>query len=106
MSELRQLHHGLPDLFLYDRRRCHRPRWRPRRALEKVGFLLHARLLPYPRRQRPHFDRGPLPPVVDPQARDLDRSVRQLRLCRLRPLYHLVPRGHRPHRRGGRHPGE
>ena len=58
------------------------------------------------RRQRPHLGRGPLPPVADPQARDLDQPVRQLRLRRLRPLHHLVPGGHRHHRGGGRHPGE
>ncbi len=32
-----------------------------------------------------------LPPVDDPQARDLDRPVRHLRLRRLRALHHLVP---------------
>ena len=35
-----------------------------------------------------------LPPVDDPQACDLDRSVWQLGLCRMRPLYHLVSGWH------------
>ena len=47
----------------------------------------------------------PLPAVDDPQARDLDRPVRHLRLRRLRALHHLVPGGDRHHRGGGRDPG-
>ena len=39
--------------------------------------------------------------VDDAQARHLDRSVRHLRLRRLRTLHHLVSRGDR-HHRGGR----
>ena len=45
-----------------------------------------------------------LPPVDDPQARDLDRPVRHLGLRRLRPLHHLVPGGDRHHRGGGGDP--
>ncbi len=36
----------------------------------------------------------------DAQARLLDRPVRHVRLRRLRPVHHLVPRRHRHHRRG------
>ncbi len=45
----------------------------------------------------------PLPAMVDAQIRILVRSIRCLRLCGLRPLYHLVPRGHRRDRRNRRH---
>ena len=37
----------------------------------------------------------PLPPVADPQVRDLDRPVRDVRLRRLRPMHRLVPGRHR-----------
>ncbi len=75
-----------------------------RRALATLGFLLHHGLLLHPRRQRARIDEVPLPPVDDPQARDLVGPVRLLRLRRLRPLHHLVPGRHRHHRGGGRHP--
>ena len=38
---------------------------------------------------------GPLPPVADPQVRDLVGPVRDVRLRRLRPLHHVVPGRHR-----------
>jgi len=39
----------------------------------------------------------PLPPLAASQAVYLDRSVRRARLRGLRPLHHVVPRGHRHH---------
>ena len=46
-----------------------------------------------------------IPAVDDPQARELVRSIRHLRLRWLRPLHHLVPGRHRHNRRGRRHQG-
>ena len=77
---------------------------RRERALAALGFLLHDGFLLHPRRQRAHFAALALPPMDDPQARHLDRSVRHLRLRRLRPLHHLVPGRHRHHRGGRGHP--
>ena len=58
------------------------------------------------RRQLPLATRGPLPAVADPQVRDVDRPVRNVRLRRLRPLHHLVSGRHRRPRgaRGDREP--
>ena len=60
----------------------------------------------HPRRRRPRLDALALPPVDDPQARDVDRSVRQLGLRRLRSLHHLVPGRDRHHRGGSSDPRE
>ena len=92
LPDLRQLHHGLPDLLLHRRSRTS-PTWpapRPSASREwdscfTIDFTLH------PRRQRPLVGALALPPVDDPQARHLVRPVRHLRLRRLRPLHHLVP---------------
>ena len=43
---------------------------------------------------------------LDPQAGELDRSVRHVGLRRLRPLHHVVPGRHRHHRGGGGDPRE
>ena len=55
LPDLRQLHHGLPDLLLHDRRGRHRPLRRARRAPPALGFVLHGRLLLHPRRRRPRL---------------------------------------------------
>ena len=47
------------------------------------------------RRQLPVATRRSLPAVADAQVRDVDRSVRNVRLRRLRPLHHLVSGRHR-----------
>ena len=52
------------------------------------------------------LDAVTLPPVDDPQARDLVGSVRQLRLRRLRALHHLVSGRDRHHRGGTGDPRE
>jgi len=79
--------------------------WRPAAtgcgAVAALGLLLRSRLLLYPRRQRPRLRQQPLSPVAHPQAGHLARPVRQLRLCRVRPVHRVVPGGHR-HHRGGR----
>ena len=72
-----------------------RPRRRRRPHRAPLGLLLHRRLRAVaggnfrPRRA------GPLPPVADPQVRDLVGPVRHVGLRRLRPLHHLVPGRHR-----------
>ena len=81
-----------------------RPRREHRRADEALGLLLHDGFLLRPRRQRPRLGAVPLPAVDDPQARHLDRPVRNFRLRRLRALHHLVPGGDRHHRGGGGDP--
>src|ERR1022692_1469052 len=101
VSRLRQLHHGLPDLLLHYGRGREQRRWQPRRTLAQVGFLFHAELFLYSRRQRAHVHQVALSPVADAQAGCLDRSVRQLRLCGLRALYHVVPGRHRHYPGGG-----
>ena len=73
-----------------------------RGAVAPVGFLLHAGFLLHPRRQRAASAPLALPPVADPQARQLDRSVRHVGLRRLRPVHHLVPGRHRCHRGSAR----
>ena len=75
---------------------------RPRRALAALGLLLHDGLLatctaaacarPAESRYRQWMTH---------KLGTWHRPVRQLRLCRLRPLHHLVPGRHR-HHRGGR----
>ena len=54
---------------------------------------------------RPAVGPVALPPVADAQVRHLDRPVRRVRLHRLRPLHHLVPRWHRRDGGTGRDPG-
>src|SRR5215470_9497835 len=41
--------------------------------------------------------------MADAQAGQLDRPVRHLGVYWLRPVHHLVPRGHRPDGGSGRH---
>ena len=52
LPDLRQLHHGLPDLLLHQRGGFQRPCRRDRRAQPALGFLLHDGLLLHPRRLR------------------------------------------------------
>ena len=104
LPELRQLHAGLPDVLLQHRRGHHGPRGRRDRAHPAVGLLLHPRALLRERRQRTRSRALALPAVDDPQALDLDRPVRHLRLRRLRTVHHLVPGRHRHHRGGGSDP--
>ncbi len=101
-ASLRQLHDGVPDVLLHDRRGRHRPRWVPRRAPAVVGLLLHGRLQPHPRRRGPHVLAIAVSAVDDAQAGDLVGPVRQLGVRRLRPLHHLVPGRDRHHRGGAR----
>ena len=70
-----------------------------RRAGASLGFLLYIGLFLYPWRQCAQLGALALPPMDDAQAGALGRSVRQLRLCRLRPLHHLVS-GRDRHYRG------
>ena len=88
------------------RRRHGRPDRRARRAVAEVGLLLHAGSLLHPRWQRPRVGALAISSVDDPQARDLDRSVRHVGLRGLRALHHVVPRGDRHHRRGPGDPRE
>ena len=78
----------------------------PGRTLAALGRLLYRGFHLPARRQHPHYAPVPLPPVADPQTGHLDRPVRGLGLRGLRPLHHLVPGGHRHHRRSPGHPGE
>ena len=58
LPDLRQLHDGLPDLLLQQRRGRDRPRAARRpSARAPVGLVLHARALLHPRRQRAHVRR-------------------------------------------------
>ena len=77
-----------------------------RRAGARVGLLLHDGLLLRARGQHPLDSALALPAVDDPQARDLGRPVRHVRVRRMRPLHHLVPGRDRHHRGGGRDPGD
>ena len=52
LPDLRQLHDGLPDLLLHQRRGRDRSDRRRRRARRRLGLLLLRRLLLHPRRQR------------------------------------------------------
>ena len=102
LPELRQLHAGLPDLLLQHGRGRHRPGRRARPSARACGTRASRSSTPTSTaaacaQHRPLA----LPPVDDPQARDLDRPVRHLGLRRLRALHHLVPGGDR-HHRGGR----
>ena len=99
-----QLHDGLPDLLLPLDRGRSRPGRPAQRASPRLGFVLQPRPRPHGRGQ--HAARYPvaLPPVADPQAGLLDRSVWGLGLRGLRALHHLVPGGDRHHRGSGRHP--
>ena len=77
LPELCELHDGLPDMLLhFGGRRDGRDRG-SRGTLAAVGFLLHAKLFVYPRRQRPNFCQSALSAVDDAQAGVLDRPVRQ-----------------------------
>ena len=94
LSDLRQLHHGVPDLLLHDGRRPQRSYRNVRRADSQMGLLFHHGFLLHPRRQCPTHRSVALPAMDDSQARELDRPVRHVGLRRLRPLHHLVPGGH------------
>ena len=69
-----------------------------------LGHLLQRRPLVHEQRDGAQVDPGPLPPVADAQAGHVDRPVRHLGLRRLRPVHHLVPGRHRPHRGSRRDP--
>jgi hypothetical protein len=101
---LHELHAGVPDVLLLHGGGHHRPDRRARAAVAALGLLLHARALVPAGRHRAHRPPRAVPAVADPQAGHLDRPARQLGVRGLRALRHLVPRGHRPDRGGGRHP--
>src|SRR5271165_427236 len=101
MPDLRQLHNGVPDLLLYERRGRHRPQRRSRPAVAELGVLLRPGLLVSARRSGAGLRREPVPPVADAQARYLARPVRVFGLCWLRTVHRLVPGRHRPHRGSG-----
>ncbi len=101
LPRLRQLHAGLPDLLLRHRRGHDRPDRRPRRALARAGTRASrstsptstaAACAPAPRSRYRQW--------LTHKLATLDRPVRHVGLRRLRPLHHLVPGRHRPHRRG------
>ena len=73
--------------------------------VRKWDSVFHPGFLVHPRRQRSPNAAVALSPMDDPQARNLDRSIRHLRMCRLRPLYYLVSGRHRHHCRGCGHTG-
>ena len=75
-----------------------RPHRRKRHARAQMGFLLHPGLLLHTRRRRATKWQRPLPAMDDAQARELVRSVRNIRMRGLRPLHHLVPHRHRHYR--------
>ncbi len=79
LPRLRQLHARLPDLLLHGRHPGLRPRRRRGRRRADLGQLLHPRVRQGRRRQLPAARRGPLPPVADPQVRDLVGPVRDVR---------------------------
>ncbi len=81
-----------------------RPRRRGGRAPPRLGLVLLRRPRVHPRRQHPPERQVALPAVADPQVRHLARPVRHVRLCRLRPLHHVVPGRHRRHRGARRAP--
>ena len=96
---LRQLHAGLPDLLLQQRRRCQRPDGRARRGARRRWASCFTADHSYMNiGHGAQVDRGPLPPVADAQAGHLDRPVRHVRLHGLRAVHHLVPGGDRSHR--------
>ena len=104
LPDLRQLHDGLPDLLLHHGRGRHRPRRRGGRARARSGTPASRSTSPTSTAAASALGALALPPVDDPQARDLDRPVRHLGLRRLRALHHLVPGGDRHHRGGGGDP--
>lgn len=91
MPELRELHHGVSDLFLHDRRRFEQCERNACRALAAVGFVLHAEFFVHPRRQYPDVVQIPVSAVDYAQAGGLDRSIRNAGMRGLRPLHHVVP---------------
>lgn len=90
LSRLRQLHDGLPHLFLHHGRGHHGPHRHGGRARAPLGFLLYAGFFLHSWWQRAAIDPSALSPMDDAQIGKLVRSVRQLGLCRLRPLYYVV----------------
>jgi hypothetical protein len=99
LSFLRQLHHGVPHLFLHQRRRRQRRHGTSRRTLAPVGLLLHHELFLHPRRQCADLGQGKIPPVDDSQISILDRPVRDHRLRRVWKMYRLVSGWNRSDRR-------
>src|SRR6516164_5585037 len=97
---------GIKELLQHDNRRHDRSLRCDRRARAPLGFLFHIGFFLHPRRQRAEFGALALPPMDDPQAGPLDRSVRQLRVRRLRPLHHLVSGRDRYYRGSRGDPGQ
>ena len=87
-----------PTCFCTTTEDRHEPRRRHLGSDRAVGILLRTRLLLPARRQCARHRREPLPAVDHAQAVHVARPVRHLGLCRLRPMYRVVPRGHRHHR--------
>ena len=71
---------------------------------QRVWDSCFARPLLPARRQRSRQHALALPPVDDPQARDVDRPVRHERVRRMRAVHHVVPGRDRHHRGGRRDP--
>ena len=87
----RELHHGLPHLLMLHGGGHQRSHRHPGRAGAPLGFVLHHRVHLHRRPPHPPERQGPLPPVADPQAGLLVGAVRDLGVCGLRALHHLVP---------------
>ena len=101
MPDLRQLHDGLPDMFLHHRSRTSPTSAAGTRSVAALGSCF-GRFLNPRRRIRPST-RSRYRQWMTHKLGDLDRPVRHLRLRRLRALHHLVP-GRDRHHRGG--PGD
>jgi hypothetical protein len=93
LSNVRELHDGVSNLFLFHGGGCYGLDGRTRRALAEMGFLFHYRFFVHSRRERASHGKVAVPAMDDAQTGDVDRPVWQFGMRWLRPLHHVVPRG-------------
>jgi hypothetical protein len=104
MPLVHQLHDRMPDVLLPHSHRRGRTRRQHEPTRARVGLLLLARTCAHSRHELSFENPQPLSPMAHPQARVMDRSVRHIGLCWMRPLYRVVPGWNRPHRGSRRDP--
>jgi sulfhydrogenase subunit beta (sulfur reductase) len=92
-SDLPQLLYERIDHPYWDGGRPQRPDRDKHQTDARVGFLFHSRFFARPWGKQPSHHQVALPPVDDPQAGGVDRSVRPFRLCGVRALHCMVPGG-------------
>ena len=99
---LPELHDGLPHVSARPWRDVSDPRRRRGRTASGLGFLLLPGVFTAAHQLRARLDRFTLPAVDHPQTRCVERPVRDVGMCGVWSLHHLVPGCHRHHRRGRR----